>query len=1118
MNPQWLEALKEKLTAELGASKSATILEKYQDAFPSSYTEQNTPENAYHDILHMEKLSMDHPIDSDFYLGEDHALHLRLYQFNEAIPLSDILPMLENLDLRTFNESPHRIALPNVAIWIGDFTVSYARGQELNIADIKIIFQETLLNALFGKIENDGFNKLVLSAQLSWRDIIIFRAYAKYLHQTTFRFTQNYIEQALVNHADITKELIQFFKMKFDPASKTRGDLEAQKTKIGHALESVSSLDEDRILRTLMELIDATLRTNFFQVHDGHAKEYVSFKLLSQNVPFLPLPLPLYEIFVYSPRFEGVHLRGAKVARGGIRWSDRREDFRTEVLGLMKAQKVKNAVIVPSGAKGGFVLKAISHEAPRDIVQKEVIECYKSFIRGLLDLTDNLKDTKIIKPEKVICYDDNDPYLVVAADKGTATFSDTANSISKEYGFWLGDAFASGGSAGYDHKKMGITARGAWESVKRHFHEMDLDIHNTDFSVVGIGDMSGDVFGNGMLYTPHIKLVAAFDHRHIFLDPNPNPEVSFHERQRLFHLPTSSWEDYDANLISTGGGVYKRSSKSIALSAEMQKVLGVTDSALTPNDLMRVILKSPVDLLFNGGIGTYVKASTETHAEVGDKTNEYCRVNGDELRCRVVGEGGNLGFTQLGRVEYALQGGLMNTDFIDNSAGVDCSDHEVNIKILLNHEVDKGHITESERNDILANMTQEVADLVLNDNFSQALVISIANFFSVELISLLTSFIKDLELTGELNRTVEFLPDEKHLLERKAAGKGLTRPELAVLLAYSKIHIKSEILNSDIPDHPYLSKILDTAFPASLKKRFAKAMEHHSLRRDIIATQLSNQIVNEAGISFVYNLQVETGATVAEILRAYIVASRSFEAPQLLKLIESLGFKLPLKTQFELLGYIRRLIFLSTRWFLRHVSLNDDNMPQTIEHYGKCIRTLEELIPTLMGGFTKEYLDTLSETFSKAGIETIYARRIGASRAMYTALNIIDVATKHQFDLAQTAKLYFATGERFHLLWFRDRIASDSREGYWDTLARLTLRDELDVLQKLLTVVIMQHNKKEPEPHNAIDTWIEHHQRPISRWENVLTMLHGSTSVDYVMFFIALRELADLIEASKVPT
>ncbi|MDR3478153.1 MAG: NAD-glutamate dehydrogenase [Gammaproteobacteria bacterium] len=1118
MNQIWIDTLNQQLTSALGKAKSAALIEKYKNAFPTSYTEECSPQMAIKDISQIEKLSIDYPIDIDFYMGDDQSLHLRVFQYNAAIPLSDILPMLENLDLRTFNESPYKITLPDTAVWISDFTVSYARGNHIDTDKIKDIFQESFINTRLVLSENDGFNKLVLAAQLSSRDISIFRAYAKYLRQTTFIFTQPYIEQALVNNAEIAKDLISLFKAKFDPSLKSRNEIEKIEANILQALESVTSLDEDRILRTLLELFKATLRTNFFQTHaNGKSKEYLSFKLQSQNVPFLPLPLPLYEIFVYSPRFEGVHLRGAKVARGGIRWSDRREDFRTEVLGLMKAQKVKNAVIVPSGAKGGFVLKTLTQFSTREQIQKEVVECYKSFIRGLLDLTDNLQGNKIIKPEKVICYDDNDTYLVVAADKGTATFSDIANSISKEYGFWLGDAFASGGSVGYDHKKMGITARGAWESVKRHFHELDLNIETTDFTVVGIGDMSGDVFGNGMLYTPHIKLIAAFDHRDIFLDPDPNPTLSFNERQRLFNLPTSSWQDYDAKLISAGGGIFKRSSKSITLSPEMKKVLGVEESTFAPNDLIRVILKAPVDLIFNGGIGTYVKASTETHADVGDKTNEYCRINGDELRCRVVGEGGNLGFTQLGRVEYALQGGLINTDFIDNSAGVDCSDHEVNIKILLNQEVAKGKITESQRNDILASMTQEVADLVLHDNFSQALVMSIASFFAPSLIGIQTSYIKDLELSGELNRTVEFLPDEKHLIERKTAGLGLTRPELAVLLAYTKIHIKSEILNSDIPDHPFLSKLLDTAFPPSLQKSFQAAMEKHSLRREIIATQLSNQVVNETGITFVYNLQIETGATVAEILRAYIVASRSFETPQLLKLIESFGFKLPLTTQYEFLGYVRRLTFLATRWFLRHIQLTDDNMPDIITHYGKSIKMLETLIPNLMSGTTKAYLETLKETFTHAGLTEESARRIGAARAMYSSLNVIEIATKYKFDLEKTANLYFRAGERFNLLWFRDRIASDSREGYWDTLARLTLRDELDVLQKLLTVVIMKHSKNESDPTKAIDLWIKHHHRPIDRWENILTMLHSSTSIDYVMFFIALRELSDLLETKKNP-
>jgi len=681
MNRAWVDGLETKLTQALGSKQAKELSTKYSNAFSTSYTEQVSIDIAAVDIQQIEKLTAENPIDMDFYLTEDQRLHLRVFQYDQPIPLSDILPMLENLDLRTFDEAPFKIALPDHLVWISDFTVKYLHGT-IDIEKIKDIFQDAFLQIRSGLIENDGFNKLVLGAELSGNEITILRAYAKYLRQIGFRFSQTYIELALINNTDITKNLIALFKAKFDPQTKTRELYSQLETPILQSLESVTSLDEDNILRRLLDLIRATLRTNYFQPQrDPKLKPYLALKLDSQKIPGLPLPIPLYEIFIYAPHFEGIHLRSAKVARGGIRWSDRREDFRTEILGLMKAQKVKNAVIVPSGAKGGFVLKTLPPQASRAEIQTEVIACYKAFICGLLDLTDNLINGKIIKPEKVVCYDEDDPYLVVAADKGTATFSDLANSISQQYHFWLGDAFASGGSAGYDHKKMGITARGAWESIKRHFHEIDINIATTDFTVVGIGDMSGDVFGNGMLYTPHIKLVAAFDHRDIFLDPNPTPELSFKERQRLFDLPTSSWEDYDAKLISKGGGIYKRTCKSIPLSPEIKKLLGTKEEALTPNELIRVILAAPVDLLYNGGVGTYVKASTETQADVGDKTNEYCRINGNELRCRVVGEGGNLGFTQLGRVEYALQGGIINTDFIDNSAGVDCSDHEVNFSI-----------------------------------------------------------------------------------------------------------------------------------------------------------------------------------------------------------------------------------------------------------------------------------------------------------------------------------------------------------------------------------------------------------------------------------------------------
>jgi glutamate dehydrogenase len=1117
MNREWNDTLQGKLSETFGTENSPALFNKYKDAFSTNYREECPAEIAVSDIKHMEKLSKNIPIDITFYLAADKSLHLRLFQFDQPIPLSDVLPMLENMDLRTYDERPYHIQELEHSIWISDFTVTYTKATTLDIDKVKDLFQDAFINTRFGLSENDGFNKLVLGAQLAWGEIIILRAYAKYLRQTGFRFSQAYIEQALVNNAGITKDLTNLFIAKFDPEQKSKAAADALEATILQALENITSLDEDRIVRRILELIKATLRTNYFQKQtDGNSKEYLSFKLSSRDIPELPLPLPLYEIFVYSPRFEGIHLRNAKVARGGIRWSDRREDFRTEVLGLMKAQKVKNAVIVPSGAKGGFVLKMLPPQATREVTQTEVIYCYKSFIRGLLDLTDNLENEKVIKPSQVVCYDDDDTYLVVAADKGTATFSDTANSISKEYNFWLGDAFASGGSVGYDHKKMGITARGTWESVKRHFSEININVHETDFTVVGIGDMSGDVFGNGLIYTPHIKLLGAFDHRHIFLDPNPNPETSYIERVRLFNLPTSSWEDYSPSLISAGGGVFKRSSKSIPLSPEMKKILGVDVNQMVPNELVRALLKAPVDLLWNGGIGTYVKANTESHADVGDKTNEYCRINGEELCCRVVGEGGNLGFTQLGRVEYALHGGLINTDFIDNSAGVDCSDHEVNIKILLNQEVKKGAINENKRNEILASMTQEVSDLVLKDNYNQALAMSVANFYASQLITIHQNYIKDLESAGVINRAVEFLPDDKKLLERKAAGLGLTRPELAVLLAYTKIHIKSEILNSDIPDHPYLSQILYTAFPATLQKSYSDELAKHSLHREIVATQLSNQIINESGIAFIYNLKNETGATTAEILRAYIVASRIFDALELQRLIESFDHKISVTIQYELLGHIKRLTYLATRWFLRHKKLASDNMQEIIASFSKSVKSLEALIPSLMGGFTKNYLETLSIEFEKVGISQDIARRIAAARAMYTSLNIIEVATKHKFDLFKTTKVYFAVGEYFNLLWFRDRIANDTREGYWETLSRLTLRDELDILQKLITTSIMQQKQQMEDPNAAIENWIAKNPRSMERWEKILEMLHSSTSVDYVMFFIALRELSDLIHASEV--
>jgi len=1109
MPQTWKELLQKKISRSLG--------EKYLNAFPVGYRDDNSVAQAVQDIQFIENLSAENPLEINFHYvieNEQPNLYLRLFQWEKPMALSDVLPMLENMDLRTFNERPYQIVLPdNNSVWISDFSVAYKKPEKLDIEPVAELFRDAFTQIYLGVAENDGFNRLVLGAGLSWREITVLRAYTKFLRQVGFRFSQAYIETTLAAHHDITTQLVQLFLLQHNPAQKSAVKKQAEQIEkqILLALEKVTSLDEDRILRRMLDLIKATLRTNYFQtLPDGKPKSYLSLKFNSRAIPEMPLPIPLYEIFVYAPRFEAIHLRNTKVARGGIRWSDRREDFRTEILGLMKAQKVKNAVIVPSGSKGGFVLKSAGAHASREEINKEVIACYKAFISGLLDLTDNIKDNKIIRPPNVVCYDNDDTYLVVAADKGTASFSDIANNISKEYDFWLGDAFASGGSKGYDHKKIGITARGAWESINRHFRDLNVDLHQEIITVVGIGDMSGDVFGNGMIYTKNIKLLAAFDHRHIFIDPNPNPELSYQERLRLFKLPTSSWENYNPKLISEGGGVYARTLKSINLSAEAKSALGIEVNSLTPVELIRAILKAPVDLLFNGGIGTYVKATTESNADVGDRANDFCRVEGSDLRCTVVGEGGNLGFTQLGRVEYAMTGGHIYTDFIDNSAGVDCSDHEVNLKILLDQQVNTGKLTEKKRNEILVSVTNEVADLVLHDNYQQALVMSYSTFHSQQYLGLHQAYIKDLEHVGGLDRHVEFLPDDKKLLERKAAGLGLTPPEIAVLLSYTKIYIKNEILKSDVPEEPYFSQYIETAFPTSLRKNFKNAMLEHKLRRDIIATQLSNLVVNEIGITFFYRLQTETGATIAEILRAQTVASQVFNIRELQALIESLGFKIPIVTQYEMRHQIRNLVNLATRWFL-HGDRLQAGVAELIKYYQPRLQQLRNIVPELMVGITRSYLDSLVEQFMKIGLSRDDARHIAVYRAMYTALNAIEVAEHNNFDLINATKVYFAVGDKFNLVWFRDQIGTDTREGHWNAMARLTLRDELDVIQRTLTKVIINQDKKQREAIALIDKWIVDNFRVMERWENVLNKLHGSTNVDYTMFFIALRELLGLI-------
>ncbi|MGL5394072.1 MAG: NAD-glutamate dehydrogenase, partial [Shewanella sp.] len=857
----WEDKLNTALNNALGEEAGTHLMKRYANAFEQSYKEDVLPSSAVVDMQQLEALDDEHKLGMLFYQPQEAALNdnkvrLKLFHKDEPIHLSDVLPMLENFGLRVINERPYEVTTADGStFWILDFLMTVKVVNTDNIADSQDRFQTALSQVWQKKLEDDGFNRIILASGLTGREVSVLRAYAKYMRQIDATFSQAYIEETFGRYPQIADLLVKMFIRKFNPKLKTR-TLGKFMEQINLRLDEVSSLDDDRIIRRYLDLINATLRTNFYQLDaKGESKSYISFKFMPSLIPEMPRPLPKFEIFVYSPRVEGVHLRYGKVARGGLRWSDRREDFRTEVLGLVKAQQVKNTVIVPVGAKGGFVCKQLPTEGGREAFFTEGQECYRIFIRALLDITDNILNGEIVHPVDVVRHDEDDPYLVVAADKGTATFSDIANSISLEYHFWLGDAFASGGSNGYDHKKMGITAKGGWESVKRHFREVGIDCQTTDFTCLGIGDMAGDVFGNGMLLSKHTKLVAAFNHMHIFIDPNPDAAASYEERARLFALPRSSWEDYNSKLISKGGGVFLRSSKSIPLSAEMKQMLGTEKTSMTPTEMMKELLKMPVDLIWNGGIGTYVKSSRETNAEVGDRANDALRVNGRELRAKIVGEGGNLGCTQLGRIEYAANGGRINTDFVDNVGGVDCSDNEVNIKILLNAMVTEGELTLKQRNRLLEEMTEEVGEIVLQDCKDQTRTISVTQVRGAEQLKEQIRFIQYLEKEGKLDRALEFLPSEEELTERLANGRALTRPELSVLVAYAKMVLKEQLLTPEITEDTLLSQLLIAYFPKKLQELYSARMATHPLRGEIIATSLANELVNDMGLNFVQRMQ-----------------------------------------------------------------------------------------------------------------------------------------------------------------------------------------------------------------------------------------------------------------------
>ncbi|MCV0437005.1 MAG: NAD-glutamate dehydrogenase [Hydrogenophaga sp.] len=1087
---RWIDGVNAVLLARSG--RGASGLQALVAAFPTAYREDFDAETAAEDAAILNGLGPAQPLALKLY-SRGGQLRFKTYATHKIV-LSDALPVLESMGARVIDEHPYHLAEKD--LWIHDWGLQFT--QPIDVARLRERFEQLFQAVWRQEVESDALNRLVLTTELDARGIAVLRAYVRYFKQLGFAFSQSYIEDTLNNNPAIAQGLAQLFAIRFDPAQGERRDerTEASVHTLESLLADVASLEEDRVLRQFLSTINATLRTNVYQ----RGKSCMSFKLSPRDIPNVPEPRPLFEIWVYSPRVEGVHLRGGKVARGGLRWSDRREDFRTEILGLVKAQMVKNTVIVPVGSKGGFVLKKAPPASEREAWLAEGVACYKTFLSGLLDVTDNLVKGVVVPPPDVVRHDEDDPYLVVAADKGTATFSDIANGVSAEYGFWLGDAFASGGSVGYDHKKMGITARGAWESVKRHFRGLGVDTQTQPFTVAGIGDMSGDVFGNGMLLSTQIKLVLAFDHRHIFIDPDPDVATSHAERERLFKLPRSSWADYDKRLISQGGGVFPRSAKSIALSAQARAVIGTDATEMAPNDLLNAILKAPVDLLYNGGIGTYVKASFESHTQVGDKAGDAFRVNGNELRCKVFGEGGNLGCTQNGRIEFAHAGGLIYTDAIDNSAGVDCSDHEVNIKILLGAVQEAGALTQDSRNELLASMTDEVGQLVLQDNYYQTQQIELAAARPVYLLDGQQNLMRWLEQIGLLKRAIEFLPADDELARRKREGRGLTRPENAVLMAYAKMNLFDELCASSLPDDPFYARVLTMYFPAVLGERHGEFIARHPLKREIIATYMTNAVVNRMGATFVNFLANEASCTAADVVSAYTLAREVFALEPIWDRIDALDLKVTSELQLSLLTQLAAITQRASRWMLRHRGQGD--LPTLIAKYRPAAQTLRQHVEQWLPAGAREQWKAASDRLVQAGVDAQLADDLTVLDHLYPVLDLVDVATQAGSSLEQAARTYFAVESTLGLDRWRQRIGKLPTDSLWQTQARASARDDVYSIAGQLVLSLLSSQQ-------SLAAWQERHARAIER----INAMHESIAdqaPDLAPVSVALRELRQL--------
>jgi glutamate dehydrogenase len=1112
----WQDQLKDALLDAHEEADALRLFRAWGAAFPASYQDDTPFDAAVGDIAGLEALlSGSRILRMSLYRAADqpgHKVQFKLFRRERPIPISDVLPTIENLGLKLISERPYEIETPSGNLWIQDFELEHPRGVRIDLDSDGPRFKSTFANVWLGNTDNDGFNRLVLAADLSWREAMVLRTYARWFGQLGMPLSQAYMEEALASNAAAAGRLFKLFVARFDPAlgrAERRRAEATQRRALANLLTKVTRIDDDRILRAFHAAIDATLRTNYFQAGaDGAPKPYLSLKLDPRLVTEVPLPRPMFEIFVHSPRVEGVHLRMGRVARGGLRWSDRREDFRTEVLGLMKAQNVKNSVIVPAGAKGGFVPRRLP--AARDAAQYEGTECYRIFIRALLDVTDNVIGGKVVPPPAVARHDPDDAYLVVAADKGTAKFSDVANAISDQYGFWLGDAFASGGSAGYDHKGMAITARGGWESVRRHFRELGLDIQAQDFTVAGIGDMSGDVFGNAMLLSPHIRLLAAFDHRHIFLDPAPDATTSFTERRRMFRMPRSSWEDYDAKLLSKGGGVHSRLDKSIALPPEARTMLGISTASATPTEIMRAILRMPVDLLWNGGIGTYVKSVDESHGEVGDRANDALRINGSELRCRVVGEGGNLGVSQRGRIEFALAGGRINTDFIDNSAGVNCSDVEVNLKILFNPLMQSGRLRRPARNKLLARMTEEVGQLVLRNNYLQSLAISTLQARAAERISELGHVIHALERAGTLDRVLEALPSEDEIGERRRKGLGLTRPELSMLLSYSKIWLSDQLCRTDVAHDHFLAGELTRYFPVPVQRRFPREILRHQLRNDIIVTATTNSLVNRMGPVFAIRAQEDTGADVGSIARAYAIAREVTGMRDLWADIEALDDQAPTALQYDMMYETTRLLRHLSYWVLRQHG-TDLDIERAVSRLRPGIQELMRDLPELIEGTEVERYDAVLARFARDDVPARVARRVASLGAVYAGVDIVEVAQARRAAISHAARVYFGLGAALGLDWVRGEIERLVVEGHWQAVARGTLREEAYSLQRRLADQVLARSRR-GDASSRVAAWLKAGGSAVENVRRTVSAMRAGGVVDFPTLSVALQAVRRLAE------